>query len=603
MTHEHEVEADTIGRATYSPEDNKLRIYPEGVRVDSVLTEAEYSAFKSAGYKWAAKQECFVCPRWTPTAEDWALRLCGEIGDEDYSATERAADRAERFSGYREKRADEAGGLADTYDAGPQAFGHQSRDRAERQARRHDRTRAHALNRWSKAEYWQARTEGVIAHALHRADPATRRGRIKTLETEQRKELKSWDEYAERFALWMKVPTLEGPDVPVIRNDDGYGIDPATSPAGQLAYRLANYGCYGNYRHPRTGRDSSLYSLLTDAVDPITPAEASELWRGGRDTLTMSAGRSRWMSHYELRLNYERAMLANEGGTAADADMVVGGWVGSHQIHKVNKSNTTGKVVSVTLRLPGDRWGNTKEGHHMRAFNIERLPEGAYRAPTDEERAAFEAETKQRKAAEKAKATKTPPLINPTDADAERLQAIWNAARPKQEPQSVLRMTQAEYSARSKGSYSSYETIEISERAERIRPSLYGRSDDQCLSVVVFKIRRGPSSGLYAADRVIVITDKPQKPIPWEAMDDARDALPSEETLTEELPAIAAICGKSWFWDLTAEDVALFDKARYVGWAQYASQSQFGLTEAGREALKRFEQSGKPEPIAAGQLF
>lgn len=85
--------------ATYSPEDNKIRIYPGGIRLDEELGE-EYASFKAAGYQWAAKHECFVCPRWTPEAEDWAIDLAGEIGDEDYSPEERSADRAERFMGF-----------------------------------------------------------------------------------------------------------------------------------------------------------------------------------------------------------------------------------------------------------------------------------------------------------------------------------------------------------------------------------------------------------------------------------------------------------------------------------------------------------------------
>src|SRR5690606_1577391 len=126
----------SLGDATYSPEDNKLRLYAA-----SRLSAATYARVKAAGFKLAPKQELFVCPRWRPEAEDLLLELCGEIGDEDSSPEERSADRAERFSGYRDKRRAEATGHADTFDAGPQVFGHQNRSRAERQALRHDRHR------------------------------------------------------------------------------------------------------------------------------------------------------------------------------------------------------------------------------------------------------------------------------------------------------------------------------------------------------------------------------------------------------------------------------------------------------------------------------
>jgi len=70
----------------------------------------------------------------------------------------------------------------------------------------------------------------------------------------------------------------------------------------------------------------------------------------------------RWAKHYELRLAYERQMLEAEGGTAAAVEMEPGGFIGRHQIHKVNKSPITGLVVSVAVRGPSsnsyDRHGS-----------------------------------------------------------------------------------------------------------------------------------------------------------------------------------------------------------------------------------------------------
>lgn len=150
-------------RATYSPEDNKLRLYPDWTDGEFDKEEA-----KKLGFKWASKQECYVKPKWSPRAEDYLLTLVDEIEDEDYSPVERAVDRAERFSGYRDKRMAEATGSADTYDAGGSVFGNQSAARAERQARKHDRHRTKAVSQWSKAEYWQYRTKG-FCHMLSTA--------------------------------------------------------------------------------------------------------------------------------------------------------------------------------------------------------------------------------------------------------------------------------------------------------------------------------------------------------------------------------------------------------------------------------------------------
>lgn len=543
---------------TYSPEDNKLRLYVGRVPRD------EYEALRAAGFVSTPKQDCDFVAVWTPAREDLAAQYLedGEdIGDEDYSPEERAADKAERLSGYRDKRRDEAGARADTFAAGPSAFGHQSRARAERQATRHDRHRTHAVSQWSKAEYWQMRTEGVIAHALHKSDAATRRGRILTLEAEQRKHENSRTEYAERFAAWSKVATLEGAGVPVVIDKSAYGITAETLPAGRLAYTLANSGgCWGDYQHPRNGeRKASLYSLLTDPVDPVTPAEAAALWLGGRkspdDGDSWSA---RWSVHYELRLTYERAMLASEGGTAAEADIEPGGWIrgvrtrsaltdaagGWLQVHTVNKSPATGRVVSV--RVMGTWSGYTRESNHTKyetrpalvLVNVERLGEDCYRAPTDEERAAFATETKQRKAEAKAKKPKAPSLINPTDADAERLQGILNAIGKQKhdakrgtfgepyKPTEVLRMTQAQYSAASKGSYSHYETRTVHESGniiERHKTDLWTRegSDyDKGLGAPVCKVRARYCSGWNNPPHIVVLTDAAQKPLPvdWEKL-------------------------------------------------------------------------------------
>ena len=524
--------------ASYSVEDNKIRLY-----ASARLDQETYERVKAAGYRWAPKQECFVCPRWTPQAEDLALELAGEIDDEDYSPLERAADRAERFTGYRDKRADEAEEAADRYDAGPQAFGHQSRARAERQARRHDRHRTYASTQWGKAEYWQERTRGVIAHAQHRADPRVRRGRIKELEADQRKQEATLAEYAHRYRMWKKLADLEGADSAIV-NPDGnpYGCDPSNPPAVRYAYALANdIHCMSDYAHPRTGRESSLYSLMTDPVDRITAREAAALWlENATDPDSETSYSARWAQHYAARLEYERAMLANEGGTAADADMEPGGWFKGMQITKVNKSAVTGRVVSVGILAPTtnsyDRKGNPYSTDNprpvvMHTVNVERAAEGAYRPPTDEERAAFLEATAKRKAEEKAKKPAAPSLLNPTDEDAERLQALWNAAAQAKhkasrrydeyKPTSVRRMTQAEYSARSKGEYALYETrtLHADGRPSRRSSNLWtseGAAYDKSLPAVACKVRVGPGNAYsaYSPDAVVIITDKPQKPLP-----------------------------------------------------------------------------------------
>lgn len=525
-------------RATYSPEDNKLRLYP-ACRLDA----DELQRVKSHGFKWAPKQELFVAPKWTPEREDLLLELCGDIGDEDYSALERAADRAERFGNYRDKRAAEALGHADRYESGPAAFGHQNRQRAERQAAMADRVRVRGVSQWSKAEYWNERTAAVISHALYKADPKVRRGRILKIEADLRGRQKSLDESRERWRLWQKVAELQGADDTVTM--DGWTIDrAANSPAVMLAYGLANSAsCWLKFAHPVTGRELDLQSLLADSESPITARQAAELYLSRvADPFREGSRSMRWLKHYELRLEYERAMLANEGGTAAEVEIIPGGWFGRHQVLKVNKSPATGKVVSVGVWGPHP-WRTNPDGSPqmgVQTLNIQRMAEDAYRPPTPDELREFQAAEKVRKATKKATTPKAPSLINPTEEDAIRLQGLWNAEAAERyarylgdkpyatdrelAPTNITRMTQKQYSAMSKGTYARYESVEVCDNGLRQR----GRWDGEPLPVVC-KVRKGPMPNeggfSHRAYSVVLITDKPQKPLPldWEALEVAAE--------------------------------------------------------------------------------
>lgn len=438
--------AEKTGSATYSPEDNKLRLY-----VGRVPRE-EYLKLRADGWTSTPKQSCDFVAVWTPQRRATCLEYAELIEDEDQGPEDRAADRAERFGEYRDKRTEEATGHADRYDAGPLAHGYQSAARAERAARRHDRSASYACDAWSKAEYWQRRTAGVISHALHLSSPGVRMGRIKTLEAELRGMVARWE-------------------------------NAGSQPTGWAA---------------------------------------------------------EWKNHLELRLAYENQMLEAQGGRAAFVEMVTGGFIGKYQIHKVNKSPATGRVVSVSVKVPKVqgwtyRTANVKgTDYALSQIDTERLPADAYRAPTAEELATFNAE---RAAEKKARPVTKSLLINPTDADAERLQALWNE-RTRQElearkarngwaadfkPQSVCRVKQATYSAASKGTYNRAETrglcrngelenrnsnlwtSERQKRAERIGPKL-------CEIRITF----GEN---YMCDRVVILTDKPQKPLPVEVFE------------------------------------------------------------------------------------
>ena len=125
----------TTFSAAYDPGDNKIRL-----RASARLDAETYDRVKAAGYSWAPKQELFVAPMWTPGREDLAIELAGEIGDEDKTLVERAEERAERFTDYREARTSDAtaasksvSAIADNIPVGqPILVGHHSERRALR---------------------------------------------------------------------------------------------------------------------------------------------------------------------------------------------------------------------------------------------------------------------------------------------------------------------------------------------------------------------------------------------------------------------------------------------------------------------------------------
>ena len=524
--------------ATYCPEDNKLRLYVGRV------PRADYLQLRAAGWISTPKQSCDFVAVWTPGRRDTALDYCGAILDEDQSPADRAADRAERFAGYREKRTHEATGHADRFDAGPSAHGFQNQARAERSAARHDRSAARACDAWSKAEYWQSRTAGVISHALHVSTPAVRMGRIKELESEIRKLEKMHTSYESDRKLWLACAAMTDPTAQHAR-----------------AVHLANISSHSyDYKHPRPAevtnshvreRGSSLFTLLTASECgygvSITGAEAAALYLADKHELS---GPGDWFQHLNLRLAYENQMLEAQGGRAGAVAIEAGGFLrgGRHlsnierQIFKVNRSPASGRVVSVLVRDPHpsvvDHYNNPFKDGVARCLahtvKMERLSPDVYRAPTDAERAAFAALVRAEKA--RTQAEKIPcPLINPTDEDATRLLALWNSARLEHhearnpytspaarashtalfKPCTLLRISQADYSQQARGAHARADTREVcslGRLVERIHFYDYKGQAARALA-------RGPAlcavrcTG-FEPVHLFVLTDKPQKPLP-----------------------------------------------------------------------------------------
>lgn len=175
--------------ATYSPEDNKIRLY-----ASSRLDAETYARVKEAGFKWAPRQELFVAPKWTPGREDVAIELAGEIEAEEMTLAERAEMKAERLEALANKRHNEAHAHARRADDLSQAFymgqpiliGHHSERKARKtQERMHSASTA-AVKAEKAANYWLYRATGVECFANMKNAPKVRANRIKTLLAELR---------------------------------------------------------------------------------------------------------------------------------------------------------------------------------------------------------------------------------------------------------------------------------------------------------------------------------------------------------------------------------------------------------------------------------
>jgi phospholipid N-methyltransferase len=334
-----------IGTATYSPEDNKLRLTPF-----HRLDKEDYERVKAAGFKWAPRQELFVAPMWTPDREDLLVELCGEIGDEDTSLVERAEQRADRFTDYsanRRRDAERAHGavkaIADNIPLGqPILVGHHSERHARRDAEKIENGMRRAVKAWETAEYWKYRAAGAIAAAKYKELPAVRARRIKTLEAEQRKWIRNREEAADRLAKWQAcaaepdqekrmVAALAIANHCYLHLPRKEGDRPDFSQTPDVYTALTNH--YPNLYAPRT-----LEEVLEHALSPnVYPKSIARY--------------ERWIAHYENRLTYERAMLNEAGGTAADKfDVQVGGRVLIRNewmlVLRVNRKD--GRINSVT---------------------------------------------------------------------------------------------------------------------------------------------------------------------------------------------------------------------------------------------------------------
>ncbi len=293
-------------RATYDPNDNKLRLRrsdDEGRMPDEM-----YAEVRAAGFIWAPLQKLWVAPKWTPERFDLAVRLCGEVGDEDTTLVERAVERAERFEEYSARRESDGDRIASEIGTGPIIVAGQDPHRVAKAADKAKDAQAKMVDMWSTALYWQRRAAGALRLAKYKDKPDVRIRRIKGLEADLRKHRRARDNSEKLRKMWGNLGAMRHRDgTPLARLEAALAISNYFDHTSQC-FTLAEYPrsemCTSNYEGQQ-----SLWSALDKYV--ITEDQAAHI---AIEAHTRTIGYSqRWVEHYEFRIAYEKAMLDEQG--------------------------------------------------------------------------------------------------------------------------------------------------------------------------------------------------------------------------------------------------------------------------------------------------
>lgn len=369
-------------RATYSPDDNKLRLY-----ASQYLDDETYAKVHALGFKWAPKQGLFVAPAWTPSREDLLISLAGDIEDEDSTLFERQEERAERFNDYSAKRAAESEQALAHVDAltsaipfgQPILVGHHSERKARSHAKKIDNGMKRVVTLFERAGYWEERAQASLKHAKYKERSDVRYRRIKKIEADLRKAEKNIVASEKFLTLW-RSDNLDLNMARAISNHDHISC------------------CFTRDKYPRPAEISqyegfmSLWSALSEGI--INAEQARDIAIPHHEKSVEH--RQRWASHYRNRLSYERGMLNEAGSIITRADeFQIGGQVLSRgewlTIIRINKSN--GAISSVTTPYyPSLGYKGTMK------LTPDRITD--YKAPSAEEASAAK------------KIEKRPPIVN-----------------------------------------------------------------------------------------------------------------------------------------------------------------------------------------------
>lgn len=274
--------------ATYSVEDNKLRLYST-----TRLDQETYEKVKALGFKWAPKQELFIAPKWTPKREDLCIELAGEIESEETTLAERAEAKAARIDEAIENKQRQANAFSKAADSISERFaygqpilvGHHSERKARKDHEKMDRAMRNASDCIKTAQWLAYKAEGVEAHANYKNRSDVRARRIKTLLAELRDCQRQLNHGHIIKGIWEKISVIEDIEKKNKSVEHYCGIYLQEGP-------MSPRDTYGKLMKSEISHEEVITLSL----------EYADKWINSKSTM-------RWIDHLLNRLAYERSEL------------------------------------------------------------------------------------------------------------------------------------------------------------------------------------------------------------------------------------------------------------------------------------------------------
>ena len=256
---------DEIEESTYSPDDDKLRIYSGYVSAEL------FEALRKEGFQRAPIQGCFFAV-WTPWREDVAVALGGAIKDDAEDMFARAEAKEERLSTYADNAARRAGEAARASERAvegiplgqPVLVAHYSEGMHRRALKRARDAASKAVKESRRSDYWAERASASVAHAKRKYAPPAILRRLNKLEAARRKQQKRgtpfsmrWVEHIDGQITFWKAVYLEITGKSV---DDQLPI----KKGGWVEHRLGAWALVVRVNHNKAGR------ISTVTIDPDT---------------------------------------------------------------------------------------------------------------------------------------------------------------------------------------------------------------------------------------------------------------------------------------------------------------------------------------------